>query len=108
MKFWVGITDRDWFDDLARLRPDEANFWQPSGSRVFRAVEAGAPFLFKLHSPDNYIVGGGTFVRHSALPASLAWDAFGEKNGVSSLESLRARIEHYRHGDTEVDPGTAA
>ncbi len=31
MKFWVGVTDRDWFDQLSRLQPDEVNFWQPGG-----------------------------------------------------------------------------
>jgi putative restriction endonuclease len=58
MKLWVGVTDKDWFQFLSRISADEVNFWQPSGSRVFRALEAGEPFLFKLHSPDNFIVGG--------------------------------------------------
>jgi hypothetical protein len=75
MKLWVGVTDDDWFTQLSRLRPDEVNFWQPSGSRTFRALEPGELFLFKLHSPKNSIVGGGHFVRYASLPASLAWDA---------------------------------
>jgi putative restriction endonuclease len=104
MKIWVGVTDEDWFTRLSRLKPDEVNFWQPSGSRVFRALQPGEPFLFKLHSPRNFIVGGGHFVRYSALPASLAWDAFGEKNGVASLDDLRGRIRRYRRKDAAVDP----
>ncbi len=104
MKLWVGITDKDWFQFLSRISADEVNFWQPSGSRVFRALQAGEPFLFKLHSPDNFIVGGGHFVRYSALPASLAWDAFGPKNGVGSLEELNTRVRHYRREDASVDP----
>ena len=96
MKIWVGVTDEDWFNRLSRLKPDEVNFWQPSGSRMFRALQTGEPFLFKLHSPKNFIVGGGYFVRYSALPASLAWDAFGEKNGVASFDDLRTRIHRYR------------
>jgi putative restriction endonuclease len=104
MKLWVGVTDEDWFTQLSRLRPDEVNFWQPSGSRAFRALELGELFLFKLHSPKNFIVGGGHFVRYSSLPASLAWDAFGEKNGVTSLDMLRARIRRYRRNDEPVDP----
>jgi putative restriction endonuclease len=103
MRFWVGITDRDWFDYLTRLGPEEANFWQPSGSRQFRAVPAGAPFLFKLHRPENFVVGGGSFIRYSALPASLAWEAFGDKNGVSSYAALLDRIARYRHTE-ELDP----
>jgi putative restriction endonuclease len=45
-------------------------------------LQPGEPFLFKLHSPDNFIVGGGFFVRYSPLPIWLAWDAFQQKNGV--------------------------
>jgi putative restriction endonuclease len=57
-----------------------------------------------LHSPKNFIVGGGYFVRYSALPASLAWDAFGEKNGVGSADGLRTRIRRYRREDNAIDP----
>jgi putative restriction endonuclease len=61
MKIWVGVTDEDWFTRLGLLKPDEVNFWQPSGSRTFRAIQSGEPFLFKLHSPKNFIVGGRIF-----------------------------------------------
>jgi putative restriction endonuclease len=50
-------------------------------------------------------VGGGFFVRFSALPARLAWDAFGAKNGVEDYAALRRRIERYRgavRGDPEI------
>ncbi len=81
MKFFVGITDSDWFDILSNLPYiDEVNFWQPSGKTQFRALKPGEPFLFKLHSPLNYIVGCGFFAHSTILPSSLAWDAFGEKN----------------------------
>jgi putative restriction endonuclease len=100
----VGVTDKDWFEFVSRLHADEVNFWQPSGSREFRALPPGEPFLFKLHSPDNFIVGGGYFVRYSALPASLAWDAFGGKNGVSSLAELNLRVKRYRREDASLDP----
>ncbi len=104
MKIWVGVTDEQWFDRLSLLTPDEVNFWQPSGGRKFAALASGEPFLFKLHSPKNFIVGGGHFVRHSPLPASLAWDAFGEKNGVGSYRELLARVRRYRRQDDSVDP----
>ncbi len=104
MKIWVGVTDKDWFEYLTWLGPDEVNFWQPSGSRTFRVLQPGEPFLFKLHSPNNFIVGGGFFVRYSALPASLAWDAFERKNGVASLGDLRTRIRKYRRNEEFVDP----
>ena len=104
MRLWVGVTDKDWFDFLARLSPDEVNFWQPSGNREFRVLQPGEPFLFKLHAPLNFIVGGGTFVRYSRLPASLAWDAFGAKNGVESLTRLRERVRRYRRESVDLDP----
>jgi putative restriction endonuclease len=56
----------------------------------------GELLLFKLHAPDNYIGGGGFFTRFLQLPLSLAWDTFGEANGVRSLAEMRDRIAHYR------------
>lgn len=104
MKVWVGVTDKGWYRHLAQIAPDEVNFWQPSGSRNFRALRPGEPFLFKLHSPDNFIVGGGYFVRYSPLPASLAWEAFEIKNGVASFADLVTRIRRYRTDERTVDP----
>ncbi|MGA3199969.1 MAG: HNH endonuclease [Halobacteriota archaeon] len=97
MRFFVGITDREWFDFLSRLKGlDEVNFWQPSGNRQFKTLQIGQPFLFKLHSPDNYIVGGGFFSHSTILPASIVWQAFGEKNGAQTEEEMRSRIARYR------------
>jgi putative restriction endonuclease len=104
VRIWLGVTDADWFHYLADLEPDEVNFWQPSGQRSFRVLQPGELFLFKLHSPNNYIVGGGHFVRSTPLPASLAWAAFERKNGVRSLEELIARIRRYRRADISSDP----
>ena len=44
----------------------------------------------------NFIVGGGFFTRFLHLPINLAWEAFGEANGVSSLQEMRSRIANYR------------
>jgi len=103
MKFWVGVTDKRWFDYLAQLGPDEVNFWQPGGTQTFRAIEPGAPFLFKLHAPHNFVVGGGFFLRHSLLPLSLAWEVFGQKNGTPDISTLRERIFTYRK-QQEAEP----
>lgn len=103
MKFWVGITDNDWFARLAILNPDELNFWQPGGSINFKAVPTGAPFLFKLHSPENYIAGGAYFLRQSFLPLSIAWDAFGAKNGVASFSEFSRKILAYRAKSGKLD-----
>jgi len=100
MKFWVGITDNDWFDVVSRIPGiDEVNFWQPSEGKTFRALAPGSPFLFKLHSPLNFIVGGGYFAHWTRLPISLAWEAFKEKNGARSFEEMREHIVHYRKGN---------
>jgi putative restriction endonuclease len=97
MRAFVAITDRDWFD-LLRSQPqlEEVNFWQPSGTHKFHALEPGELFLFKLHSPDNYIVGGGLFAHFSLLPISLAWESFGISNGAQNLFEMRHRVEKYR------------
>ena len=103
MRFWVGITDRDWFETLRQSQPEEVNFWQPS-ERAPRRMEAGRPFLFKLHSPLNYVVGGGFFVRFTVLPCFLAWSAFQQNNGASNLAELIARTARYRKAPQT--PGT--
>jgi len=92
----VAITDRDWFDRLSRTPGlAEVNFWAPSAS-TFKALEPGELFLFKLHAPNNFIVGGGIFARSIVLPCSYAWETFGEANGAASLVELRERIVRYR------------
>lgn len=97
MQAYVGITDYEWYQLLAnRSTLDEVNFWQPGGSRVFRALRPGDLFLFKLHAPRHSVVGGGFFAHATRLPVTLAWDSFGEANGATSLTEMRARIERYR------------
>lgn len=97
MQAWVGITDGDWYRFLAgRPDLDEVNFWQPGGTREFRRLTVGQPFLFKLHAPENFIVGGAFFRYNTLLPATAAWEAFGDKNGAGAFDEMRRRIERYR------------
>jgi putative restriction endonuclease len=97
LKAFVGITDFDWFKYLSGLPGiDEVNFWQPSGRQHFRTLSPGEPFFFKLPYPHHRIVGGGFFAHSTILPVSLAWDAFGEKNGAGSFEEMRRLIEKHR------------
>jgi putative restriction endonuclease len=94
---FVAVTDREWFEQLRLAGTlDEVNFWQPSAGVSFRALRPGELFLFKLHSPDHYIVGGGFFSHWTRLRISLAWEAFGIKNGAGSLAEMRRRVEFYR------------
>jgi putative restriction endonuclease len=105
MKYFIAVTDDQWYRFLAAQQPDELNFWRPGGGG-FRAIDEGDLFLFKLHSPLDYIVGGGFFVRYSNLPLSLAWEAFGPRNGAPTFAGLREQISRYRQpsGATELDP----
>ncbi len=97
MKLYVGITDFDWFSlHASKDYVDEVNFWRPSSQANFKVLQRGEPFLFKLHAPRNYIVGGGFFLKFLPLPLSLAWAAFREANGARSLEEVRSRIAKYR------------
>jgi putative restriction endonuclease len=65
-------------------------------------VQAGEFFLFKLHAPLNFIVGGGVFTYANTLPSSLAWEAFQEGNGAASLSEMRQRIIKYRRIDPDI------
>jgi len=95
----VAITDYDWFQAL-RVREDwqEVNFWAPGGAN-FRALRPGELFLFKLHSPRNFVVGGGVFANAMTLPCSLVWETFGQANGAADFAQMRARILRYRQAD---------
>jgi len=104
MRAFIGVTDGDWFEFLSQEKDlDEVNFWQPSGNVGFRALSPGELFLFKLHSPNNYIVGGGLFAHFTLLPVSVAWEAFKRQNGASSLDEMRARVEKYRRTVTSLE-----
>ena len=104
MKFYIGMTDDKWYSYLADIAPDELNFWQPNNTNAFRAIAPGDMFLFKLHSPNNFITGGGWLIRHTRIPLSLAWEAFGVKNGVASYEAFCKSIWRYRKTNPKEDP----
>jgi putative restriction endonuclease len=97
VRAYVGVTDDQWYRFLAdRPHLVEVNFWQPGGGRGFHVLSPGEPFFFKTHSPHNRVVGGGLFSDSAPMLVSEAWELFGEANGVSSMEEMRARIAHYR------------
>ncbi|MFL6228865.1 MAG: HNH endonuclease [Pyrinomonadaceae bacterium] len=103
MKLFVGVTDYEWFSlHASKAFVEEVNFWRPSPDATFKVLRPGEPFLFKLHAPRNFIVGGGFFIRFLQLPVSLAWETFGEGNGARSLEEVRARIAKYRRQPVSI------
>jgi putative restriction endonuclease len=99
MRFWVGLTDRDWYDYLAgESDVQEVNFWQPSPRKPVDFSE-GEPFLFKLHKRHGgWIVGGGYWAHFTVLPARYAWDVFGTMNGAATFDEMASRIGRYRPG----------
>ncbi len=100
MRIFVAVTDKDWFSLHATSRDvEEVNFWRPSSEASFKALQPGELLLFKLHSPDNFITGGGFFTRFLQLPVNMAWDVFKESNGVRSLTEMRERIGYYKRLD---------
>jgi len=100
----MGVTHKPWFDYLAEVEPDEVNFWQPSGTGEFKALQPGDLFLFKLKGTNAAIAGGGVFSHASLAPLSLAWDAFGQKNGNASLAAMRSTIAKLRHQTSPLGP----
>lgn len=103
MKFYLGVTDSNWFNYLSSIKPDEVNFWKPGGGR-FKAINTGDLFLFKLKYPENCIVGGGYFFKNINLPMSLSWKAFGEKNGASNFKSFSQLIYNLRRTSYLQEP----
>jgi putative restriction endonuclease len=103
MRIYVRLTDRAWFSRLRQLAPAEASFWQID-TRQFHAIAPGELFLFKLHSPENYIVGGGVFAEQHLLPASLAWSAFGPTSGADDFPSFLQQIHRQRGTNRQDEP----
>jgi putative restriction endonuclease len=101
MQAYVGITNKDWFSFLRREpNLEEVNFWRPSDKQQFKAIRPGELFLFKLHSPINFIVGGGIFALYRSLPISLAWESFGRSNGAGDLLEMRRQVGKYQDDRT--------
>ena len=105
VNLYIGNTDNEWFDFLAtQPSRSEANFWQPS-DKAFHRIQPGELFAFRLKSPRNKIGGFGVLSSTSILPLQLAWETFGQSNGVSSYEALRSTIARYRRHEV-VGPTT--
>ena len=95
-ELYVANTDNNWFDFLRARQPwEEVNFWKPS-QQIFKAIDEGGLFVFRLKAPRNVIGGYGILVSSINAPIKLAWDSLGEANGVPSIENLVTAIARYR------------
>jgi putative restriction endonuclease len=98
MRLFVAVTDNDWFAlHASKAAVEEVNFWRPSPEATFKALQPGEILLFKLKSPNDSIAGGGFFTRFLQMPINMAWETFGEENGVKSLNEFRSRIARIRN-----------
>lgn len=104
MKFYIGVTDIDWYQYLKVHPSDDLNFWQPGGSHSFGILKPGEPFLFKLKSPINKVAGLAFFVQQTLMPLSMAWDVFGTQNGRASLNELKRIILSIRKEPITANP----
>lgn len=104
MKFYLGVTDNNWFNYLSKINPEDVNFWQPGGNVNFKVLTPGAPFLFKLKSPLNVISGMGFFSSHTFLPISIAWDTFKNRNGCETFDEFSRMILNYRFDKYNINP----
>lgn len=102
MRVYVAVTDKDWFAlHASKAEVEEVNFWRPSPDAAFKALQPGELLLFKLHSPDNFITGGGFFTRFLQLPGlgSLnhwqVWEPLLTSRQTSSRLSLTAALIFY-------------
>ena len=97
MKAFVGNTDYEWYSFLESSQQlDEVNFWRPSASQSFKALDPGEPFFFKLKKEYNYAIAGfGLFLMYRPLTILEAWDVFGIRNGAPSLDQVWERVSQY-------------
>jgi len=99
VRAFIAVTDRGWYDFLRAAQSiDDINFWQPRPTGM--AAQPGSPWIFKLHYPENAIVGVGFFSYYTILPISVAWDYFEAANGVASLDEMVQRCARYRREST--------
>ena len=103
---FIANTDFGWFSHFLHRAepPDEVDFWQPS-PHGFKAIPPGAPFFFRLGAPHKAIAGFGFFVRYERVPAWLAWESFGDKNGTDTFAEMAARIEAIRRRTLSAPTG---
>lgn len=90
MKFYVAVTDPDWFDYQKNNRFEEINFWAPSSTGLTK-LDADTPFLFKLKKTRS-IVGGGYFQLQGSVLMDYAWQAFGSSNGSPDRQSFYNKL----------------
>ncbi len=104
MKFYLGVTDIEWYRHLSTISPEDVNFWQPGGNSNFKVLSPGAPFLFKLKHPYNSIGGIGFFSSQTKLPMNMAWEIFANRNGCNTYTQFQRMVLQYRKNKENTNP----
>ena len=103
MRLYAAVTDNDWFAlHASKTTVQEVNFWRPSPEKTFKVLQPGELLLFKLKSPNDAIAGGGFFTRFLQMPINMAWETFGEANGITSLSKFRSLIARIRKVEMQI------
>lgn len=90
LKHCVYNTDPDWLNFLRdKGYKDNINFWRKDKRKL--KLEKGDYFYFKLRG-HKHIAGRARFVEQVSLPLEEAWNSFGERNGLPSLEMFRGKV----------------
>lgn len=103
MKFYLGVTDINWYNYLSKINPEDINFWKPGGQTDFKILSPGEPFLFKL-KVHNVIGGIGFFFKYEQMELSLAWDIFGDRNGFDTFSQFQRAIINLRVDKINLNP----
>lgn len=96
MNYYIGVTNQQWYEQLRNKCFDIVNFWRP-GSTNFKSLKPGELFLFKLHSPNDYIAGVGYFSSFKKMPVKTAWEIYQARNGVENYKEFIHTLASYRN-----------
>ncbi|RZK15984.1 MAG: HNH endonuclease [Hymenobacter sp.] len=102
MNFYVGLTDRRWYNFLRQEPRGDVNFWKPS-AKNFKALPPDGCFLFLLKKPAHVIVGAGFFAGKMSVTLPMAWKIFGTRNGVENYAEFHRLIYGNRYGPASAD-----
>lgn len=94
MGFLAGVTQPSWLTILRTVGYEgEVNFWRP-GQEPIAERHYGKPFVFVVKGPEpRKVVGYGIIVGYQHLSVTEAWDRWGTRNGVSSLDEFKAKLQ---------------
>lgn len=98
MSGYIGITDRQWFNNLkSQYILNEVNFWRKNTNN-FKSLAPGEKFFFlvkndKENRTERKVLGIATFVRYEVMTISEAWKQYKSGNGVNSIEEFYSKMK---------------